>query len=115
MYLRKFFLILALAVSNAATADVITIVDAVETVTSNISVPTTPNGRLMFRPCDGDCEEKFISVRLTPETTYVVRGTPVDFVEFRQQFFNLRRDGEGYALVSYDVESKLATSIQLGF
>lgn len=114
MYLRKFFLILALAVSTTATADIVTVVDAVETVTSNISVPTTPNGRLMFRPCDADCDESFIAVRLTPETTYHVRGTAVDFVEFRRQFFNLRRGGEGYALVSYDTESKSATSIRIG-
>ena len=38
----------------------------------------------------------------------------VDFVEFRRQFFNLRRGGEGYALVSFDTESKAATSIRIG-
>lgn len=115
MYVRKILLILALAISSYATADIVTVIDAVETVTSNISVPTTPNGRLMFKPCDGDCDEKFIAVRLTPETTFNVRGAAVDFVEFRREFFNLRRGGEGYALVSYDVESKNATAIRIGF
>lgn len=114
MYFRKFFLVLAFAVSNPAAADIVTVVDAIETVTSNISVPTTPNGRLMFRPCDGVCEENFIAVRLTPETTYHVYAGAVDFVEFRRQFFNLRRDGEGYALVSFNKKSKTATSIRIG-
>lgn len=114
MYLRKIILILALATGGYATADIVTVVNAVETVTSNISVPTTPNGRLMFRPCDGECDEKFIAVRLTPETMYSVRGTRVDFVEFRRLFFNMRRDGEGFALVSYDTESNSATSIRIG-
>ena len=114
MYLRKFFLVLALAVCNSATADIVTVVDAVETLTSNISVPTTPNGRLMFRPCDGVCEENFIAIRLTPETTYYVHGDAVDFVDFRRQFFSLRRGGEGYALVSFNTKSKIATNIQIG-
>ena len=114
MYLRKFLLLLALAVSNSATADIVTIVDAVETVTSNISVPTSSNGRLMFRPCDSVCEENFIAVRLTPETTYYVHGDAVKFVDFRRQFFNLRRRGEGYALVSFNTKSKTATNIQIG-
>jgi hypothetical protein len=114
MYFRKFFLVLAFAVSNPAAADIVTVVDAIETVTSNISVPTTPNGRLMFRPCDGVCEKNFIAVRLTPETTYHVYDGAVDFVEFRRQFFDLRRGGEGYALVSFDKESKTATSIRIG-
>ncbi len=57
MNLRKIYLILALSVSSLAAADVVTVVDAVETVTSNSSVPATPSGRLMFRPCDSDCEE----------------------------------------------------------
>jgi hypothetical protein len=114
MYFRKFFLISAFAISNSAAGDIVTVVDAIETVTSNISVPTSPNGRLMFRPCDGVCEENFIAVRLTPETTYHVYDGTVDFVEFRRQFFNLRRGGEGYALVSFDTESKTATSIRIG-
>ena len=114
MYLRQLYLVLALSVSNSATADIVAVVDAIETVTSNISVPTTPNGRLMFRPCDGICEEKFIAVRLTPETTYYVFGDVVEFVDFRRQFFNLRRHGEGYALVSFDTKSKTAKSIQIG-
>lgn len=115
MILRKVFLILALTLGSYATADVVTMVDAVETVTSNISVPTSPSGRLMFRPCDSECEEKFISVRLTPETTFVVSGQAVDFLGFRQAFFNLRRSDDGYALVSYDTKSKTVTSVQLGF
>ena len=67
MDLRKILLILGLAVSMAAQASIVTEVEAVETVTSNISVPTSTNGRLMFRPCADSCEEKFIAVRLTTE------------------------------------------------
>jgi len=115
MNIRKVFLILALTFGGYAVADIVTAINAVETVTSNISVPTSPNGRLMFRPCGGECEEKFITVRLTPETTYVVAGEAVDFLGFRQAFYNLRRGSDGYALVSYDTKLETATNVRLGF
>ena len=115
MELRKILLIMALAFGGLANADIVTKVAAVETITSNISVPTAPNGRLMFRPCDTACEEKFVVVRLTNGTSYAVNGQAVDFLEFRRQFFNRRRGGDDYALVSYETESKTVTSINIAF
>ena len=114
MDLRKILLIVTLAVSTAAHSTTVTEVEAVETVTSNISVPTSTNGRLMFRPCAADCDEKFIAVRLTTDTQYFVREQRVDFLEFRKQFFNIRRSSDDYALVSYDTKSKTVTSIYIG-
>lgn len=113
MKLRKLFLILALALYGQAHAGIVTVINAVETVTSNISVPTTPSGRLMFRPCDSECDAKFIAVRLAPETKYFVKGQQVDFVGFRAEFFNRRHDGDDYALVSYDTETSTATSVMI--
>lgn len=115
MELHKIFLILALALTGAANAGIITEVEAVETVTSNISVPTSDNGRLMFRPCADTCNEKFVIVRLTSETTFFVRNEQVDFLEFRKAFFDMRRGNDGYALVSYDVKAKTVTSVDLGY
>jgi len=111
----KLFLILALGLSGLASADIVTKVNAVETVTSNISVPTTPNGRLMFRPCDSSCDKKFIAVRLTPLTTYRVNGKAVNFLDFRREFVNQRRNGDDYALVSYETETSTATSVNIVF
>ena len=115
MKLRKAFLILAFAFCGAASAGIVTVIDAVETVTSNMSVPTSANGRLMFRPCSEECDEKFIAVRLTAETTFFVSNQRVDFLGFRQDFFNSRRGNEDYALVSYDTETKTVVSVRLGF
>ena len=114
MDLRKILLILTLAVSATAQGSIVTEVAAVETVTSNVSVPTSTNGRLMFRPCAEACEEKFIAVRLTADTQFFVRERRVDFLEFRKEFFNIRRAKEDYALVSYDVKTKTVTSINIG-
>ena len=115
MDLRKVFLILALAAGGLAQADIFTKINAVETITSNVSVPTAPNGRLMFRPCDAECDEKFVIVRLTGDTQYFVNERAVDFTEFRRQFFNRRSRADDYALVSYDTESSTATSVTIAF
>ena len=114
MDLRKILLLFTLAVSATAQAAIVTEVEAVETVTSNISVPTSTNGRLMFRPCAESCDEKFIAVRLTTDTQFFVKEQRVDFLEFRKQFFNMRRADEDYALVSFDTDTKTVTSIYIG-
>jgi len=114
MNLRKLILIATLGFCGIANAEVVTIVDAVETVTSNISFPTTASGRLMFRPCAGECDEKFIVTRLTPETIYSIGGRKVDFREFRTAFLNMRKGGDDYALVSYHTETNTVASLNIG-
>lgn len=111
---RRIVSILALALCVSATADIITIVDAVETSTANLKVPTSINGRLTFKPCAAACEAKFISIRLTPETQFVIRGQQLNFADFRREFFKLRRGGRDYALVSYDTDNRTVTSVHLG-
>ncbi len=106
--------VIALAFSGLATADVVTIVDAVETVTANVNVPTSTNGRLMFKPCSENCDLDFISARLTPETQFVFNGQRMNFVDFRRNFYNLRRGSDTYALVSYDTATSTVTSVSIG-
>jgi hypothetical protein len=68
----------------------------------------------MFRPCADECDEKFIAVKLTPETQFVVRGQTVDFTDFRSAFLSVRSKGDDYALVSYHVKSSSVVSIVIG-
>ena len=111
---RRIVLILAFALSVSASADIVTVIDAVETSTANVNVPTSTNGQLTFKPCAEACDEEFISARLTPQTQFVVRGQQVDFVAFRRAFSKLRRGDDDYALVSYDTEKRIVTSVHLG-
>lgn len=113
MDLRKLLMIVTVVVCGIANAEVVTIVDAVETDTSNISFPTSANGRLMFKPCAGECDEKFIITRLTPETTFTIGGRKVDFIEFRIAFLNARNGSDGYALVSYHTKTKTVASVNI--
>jgi len=114
MNYRRIVSILALALCMSATADIVTVIDAVETSAANVNVPTSTNGQLTFKPCAEACDEEFISVRLTPETQFVVRGRHVNFADFRREFYKLRRRYDDYALVSYDTEKRIVTSLRLG-
>jgi hypothetical protein len=115
MDIRKILTILALALCGSATADIFTVVDAVETSTANVNVPTSTNGHLTFKPCADVCDEAFMAIRLTPETQYVIRGQRVNFADFRRMFNEMRRGKDAYALVSYDTEKRIVTSVRLGF
>ncbi len=114
MDIRGILSVLVLALCGSATADIFTVVDAVETSTANVNMPTSTNGQLTFKPCAEACDEEFISVRLTPETQFVVRGQQVNFADFRREFYKLRRNSLDYALVSYDTEKRTVTSVRLG-
>ena len=114
MDIRRILSILVLALCGSATADIVTVIDAVETSTANVNVPTSVNGRLTFRPCAEACDEEFISVRLTPATQFVVRGQPMNFADFRREFYKLRRGSLHYTLVSYDTDKRTVTSVHLG-
>ena len=114
MSFRISAVILAVILCSPVIAGIVTVVESVETMASNINVPPAPNGRLMFKPCAEKCDEEFISVRLTPATRYFVRGQTVEFIEFRREFFNLRRGSDDYALVSYHTKDRTVASIRIG-
>ena len=115
MNVRKYAVIALLGLTLPVMAQLTTLIDAVEVSPAVISVPTSPNGRLSFKPCTERCDEDTITVRLTPETRYIVQGQAMDFAEFRREFFNRRSGTDGYALVSYDTEKNTATSVEVSF
>jgi len=113
MRIRTLSLLVLLGLSASAVADLTTIVRAVEVTASNINVPTTPNGRLMFKPCAGECNRDFVAVQLTPATEFRVGKKVTDFLDFRKAFFNRDRSKDSYALVSYDTKANTATSVEI--
>ena len=113
MKFRMIILLAGLSIGMAATADIVTLVDAVETSTANLSVPTSSNGNLSFKPCATGCDQ-IIRVRLTPETRFVLHGVPMDFADFRREFNKMRRASKDYALVSFDTQRNTVTSVEIG-
>lgn len=115
MDLRAVVAIVALALALPAGAEIITEVDAVETTAGNLRVPVSNNGRLSFKACDGACDADFVMARLTPATTFMVRGARVDFAGFRKEFYNLRAGQDVYALVTHHIEKNTITSVQIDY
>ena len=115
MKFGKYALILILGQSLPAMSQLTTLIEAVEASTAVITVPTSAHGRLAFKRCAKRCNAQTIYVRLTSGTQFVVQGHVVDFLEFRKDFYNLRRGKDGYALVSYDTEKNTATSVEITF
>lgn len=113
MIFRQIIALAFLSISMAATADIVTLMDAVETSTANLSVPTASNGNLSFKPCADGCDE-IIRVRLTAETSFVLNGVSMEFIDFRREFYKLQRGSEDYALVSYDTRTNTITSVRVG-
>ena len=79
--IRKFTMMAAmLLIALPAAADFQTVSRAYEVALSDLTVPLSQNGQLLFRQCN-DCDTE--SVRLTPNTQFVVNGRNVRFDRFR--------------------------------
>jgi len=113
MNFRQIVTLAILSISMAATAEIVTLIDAVETSAANLSVPTSSSGNLSFKPCADNCDQ-IMRARLTPETHYVLNGAAMDFIDFRREFYKLRRGSRDYALVSYDTQRNTVTSVRVG-
>ena len=113
MTVRKIIAVAILLFCQPALAQLVTVVDAVETSPANIILPANTNGMMTFRPCGGDCDKEYKRVRLTNGTKFTIEGKAVKFSDFRREFATIKRAEMSYALVSYDTETNTATSIDL--
>ena len=104
---------IAIAASGIATAQIRTLVEAIELSPANMIMPGSLNGMVTFRPCADDCEEAFDRARLTPETQFFVDGSRVKFEDFNRGFAVIRQAKDGYALISVDTKTRTITSIKI--
>jgi len=113
MTVRALFIATLLMFSHLAFAQIVTVINAVETAPANIILPGDTEGMMTFRPCDGDCDEDYIRVRLSANTKFSVNGKNKKFADFRRDLATIKRDARSYALVSYETETNTVTSIQI--
>jgi len=109
--IRTITLLLALGITSAATAQIRTLVEAVETAPENIILPASANGMMTFRGCSDECDKEYQRVQLTPESRFSVDGRTVKFEDFRREFVAIKRSDKSYALVSYDTTNGTLTSL----
>jgi len=78
---KKFMMMAAiLVIAFPAAADFQTVSRAHEVALSELTVPASQNGRILFKECES-CETQ--AVRLTANTDFVVNGRSVRFEKFR--------------------------------
>ena len=113
MDLRIIVLALTLCLGLPAMAQTTTVISAVETTISTVTVPPGPSGRLSFKKCPPPCDDEYVVARLTPSTIYTVDGTAMDFAAFRREFYRLRGSRDAYTLIAYDTETDTVTRVNI--
>jgi hypothetical protein len=96
-----------------AVAEIVTLVNAVETSPSSIILPSVANGMMTFNTCAGECEDDFRRARITAETRFTVDGKAVKFEDFRREFADIKLSKTSYALVSYATDTNTVTRIDI--
>jgi hypothetical protein len=113
MTVRALFIAALLLFSQSGFTQIETVIRAVEIAPSNIILPADNSGMMTFRPCDDDCDEDYIRVRLSAGTKFSVNGENVKFADFRRELVTIKRAARSYALVTYETETNTVTSIQI--
>jgi len=113
MTVRALLIAAILLLAQPALGQIVTAVNAVEASPALIILPGSTDGMMTFRPCDSDCDEDYIRVRLSADTTFTVNGKAVKFADFRREFATIKRDPNSYALVTYDTSKNTVTNIQI--
>ena len=113
MTVRAILIAALLMVAQPAFSQIVTAVAAVEASPANMILPGGTDGMMTFRPCDGDCDEDYIRVRLSAGTKFMVNGKTVKFADFRREFATIKRNLESYALVTYETQTNTVTSIEI--
>ena len=82
--------IAALGLSLSAEAQFEPITHSYEVHIKNLRIPGTSTGTVAFKECR-DCD--LITIRVTPDTRYVINGETLTLPEFRRAFVRSRRAG----------------------
>lgn len=100
-----------LVLSFSAGAQFRTINKAYEVPIENLRIPGTPSASLALRQCS-DCD--LITIRVTPDTQYVIYGQRFELAEFRRDFVRVRRSGyEKPVIVKHNLETDTVVSVTL--
>ena len=101
---------LLLTISLSATAEFRTITAAYEISLSNLRIPGSAAGSLIFKKC-ADCDSQV--VLMSSRTQFIVNGQSVDLKEFRKNIFTVRDRSREMVVVKHHLESDTITSLRV--
>lgn len=108
--LRVIVVILAVLTSGAAIAEFRTIVRANEVILSELQLPASANGIVIFKGCSA-CDR--MSVSVSEATQYVLDDRAVPLSEFRRTLAMVGNREKETAIVMHHLESNLVTRISI--
>lgn len=113
MKIRTLAAIAALAmISLSATAgtNFVPVTQTYEVAIGDFQAPISANGMAIFKPCD-KCDR--ISIRVTPDTRYIVNGKAITLDKFRAAISDADRGALIPVAVMEHLESKTVVSIKV--
>jgi len=110
MNIKTLFVFALLGLSFSAAADSTTISRAYEIGIENFRAPATPNDVATFKRC-ATCDQ--LSVRATPDTSYVVNGKSVTLKKFRDAIALSGGHINAPVIVLHHLESDTLVSISV--
>lgn len=110
MKTRHFIIAALLSLSLPAAADFTTYAAAYELALSDFRVPATPSSGVIFRKC-ADCDMQ--TIRVTPNTQYIINGKNYPLKEFRKRVFDIRDRDNTPVTVLHQLESDVVLSVRV--
>ena len=101
---------IALTLAMPAAAQFVTIVEAHEVALSEIRLPGHPAGTMSFKACK-ECE--YQTVRVSPNTRYVVDGKSVTLEKFRRAAATVRERSMKAVTVKQHLRENVITAIEI--
>jgi hypothetical protein len=110
MYIRKLLVASLVMLSLSAAADFTTVDLGYEVALSDMTVPVTSSGSLVFKECE-DCDAK--TIRMTPETRFIVNGRTVKLKDFRKQVFQTHDRSSVPVTIMHHLDSDTVASVSV--
>ncbi len=110
MNIRKSLICALLVVSLPAVAEFTTISRAYEIALSDLRVPATPSSGIIFKEC-AECD--LVTVRVTPDTQYIVNGRSLPLKDFRKAVFQITHRDTTFVTVLHHLESDTIVSVSV--
>lgn len=98
--------------ASPAMTDFVTTLRAYEVALAGLTVPPSQHSRLMFRQCP-DCDSE--SIRLTPQTRFLVNGRSVSIDRFRHATQQAITAAVVSVTVLHNLQSDTIASVSLTF
>lgn len=110
MNIRKTLLAALMCLSMSAAAEMTIVEEAYEIALSNLTVPVSSSGSLIFKKC-ADCDR--MSVHMHRHTRFIVNGENVDLLEFRKSVYQVRHRDTAMVIIKHHLESDTITSVSV--